>query len=258
MRLGASLWPLVGLILCVLAQKVDHYATLGIKKTATLAEVKRAYRAKALTSHPDKAAPGEVEAATAAFRQIAEAYETLSDPQERRRYDLGGARGGGGRGGGSSTAEWFWSSSGGFGGRQQHWHNWHHEQFLRPEVRRAQERPIKLRSLSHLRSSALGDDDVTERAVLLALTDGTEQCANALKFETQFPAPFAGWSDATMGSGLWWCAPLPTRAAGCAWPVCTRLFTRPSIARRRLPALPLLPDLVAPAGRTCCRRTRAT
>ncbi|KAG8465654.1 hypothetical protein KFE25_002961 [Diacronema lutheri] len=204
---------LLGLLSSVLvAQTVDHYATLGIKRTASLAEVKRAYRAKALTSHPDKARPGEAEAATDAFRRIAEAYETLSDPQERRRYDAGGGRSGGGGsggfrgGGGGAQREWFWSSAGGFGrGDGRHsWRNAHHEHFLRPEVRRAQERPIKLRSLGHLRSSALGDDGRTERAVLLALTDGTEACAATLKFETQFPAPFAGWSDATMGSGLWW------------------------------------------------------
>lgn len=205
-------WLGIATAVMVVAQRTDHYATLGIKRTATLAEVKRAYRAKALTSHPDKAKPGEEEAATEAFRQVALAYETLSDPQERRIYDAGGMPGGAGRAHGGGGGAWFWSAHfhGFSGGQQQQWGNMR-EHFLRPEVRRAQERPIKLRSLEHLRSSALGDDGLTERALLLALSDGGEQCADVLKFETQFPAPFAGWSEATLGSGLWWCAQQPPR-----------------------------------------------
>ncbi|KAJ1625077.1 hypothetical protein T492DRAFT_1042138 [Pavlovales sp. CCMP2436] len=206
-------WSLV----LVSAQTVDYYAALGLKKTATLVDIKRAYRARALVSHPDKAKPGEEEAATEAFRKVAQAYETLSDPQTRRQYDAGGMRGGGGggRGGGfgggfGGGASWTFHSNGFGGGFGGGWgggggySGGRHEQFLRPEVRRAQERPIKLRSLVHLRNVALDEDGFTERAVLLVLTDETEECARVLKFETQFPYPFAGWSDSQMGSGLWW------------------------------------------------------
>lgn len=62
----------------------DHYATLGLPATATDAQIKRAYRELAKTSHPDvnKAAN-----ATKLFARIAEAYEVLSDPDRRADYD---------------------------------------------------------------------------------------------------------------------------------------------------------------------------
>ena len=194
------------LLAAIRAQTPDHYAALGIKRTATLAEVKKAYRAKALTSHPDKAKAGEEEAATEAFHKIAAAYETLSDPQARRQYDAGGNPfGTGGRGGGNPFDPFGFGGFGGFGfGRHQQRGGWngdrYHEHFLRPEVRRAQERPIKLSSLDHLRATGLGEDGRTERALLLALVDGTESCAKTLKYDTQFPSPFAGWSDAAIGA----------------------------------------------------------
>lgn len=205
----------IALVVGAFAQTTDHYATLGVAKTATLTELRKAYRARALASHPDKAKPGEEEVATEAFRRVAEAYETLSDPQARRQYDAGGGRGGasfrgggqhGGGSGGGWSAEWSWGSGG--SRQQQYTYQWHHGRpqhaSLRPEVRRAQERPIKLRSLAHLRATALSDAEVTERALLIALVDGSEQCARTLKFEAQFPFPFAGWSSASMGTGLWW------------------------------------------------------
>jgi len=68
---------------------MDFYVILGLPRGATLADVKRAYRRLARKYHPD-INPGD-RAAAAQFRQIAEAYETLSDPDRRRRYDVSGA-----------------------------------------------------------------------------------------------------------------------------------------------------------------------
>src|SRR5262245_17375027 len=68
---------------------MDFYVILGIEKGATLADVKRAYKRLARRYHPD-INPGDRMAA-AQFRQIAEAYETLSDPDRRRSYDENGA-----------------------------------------------------------------------------------------------------------------------------------------------------------------------
>ena len=67
---------------------MDLYLILGLERDATLADVKRAYRRLARKYHPD-INPGDRRAA-AQFRQIAEAYETLSDPDRRRRYDAVG------------------------------------------------------------------------------------------------------------------------------------------------------------------------
>jgi molecular chaperone DnaJ len=63
----------------------DYYAILGVTRDADEAEIKRAYRRVALESHPDRF-PDDAEAHER-FRQASEAYETLSDPIKRARYD---------------------------------------------------------------------------------------------------------------------------------------------------------------------------
>ncbi|KAF9433163.1 hypothetical protein BGZ76_009813 [Entomortierella beljakovae] len=63
-----------------------HYVVLGIEKNASDSDIKKAYRRKALEWHPDKNGH-RVEEATKQFAFIAEAYEVLSDPQERAWYD---------------------------------------------------------------------------------------------------------------------------------------------------------------------------
>src|ERR1700675_3295358 len=68
---------------------MDFYVILGLERGATLGDIKRAYRRLARRYHPD-INPGDRMAA-AQFRQIAEAYETLSDSDRRQRYDTGGA-----------------------------------------------------------------------------------------------------------------------------------------------------------------------
>jgi molecular chaperone DnaJ len=67
---------------------MDFYLILGVERAATLGDIKRAYRRLARKYHPD-INPGD-RLAEAQFRQIAEAYETLSDPDRRRRYDTSG------------------------------------------------------------------------------------------------------------------------------------------------------------------------
>src|ERR1051325_11807068 len=64
---------------------MDFYIVLGLERGATVGDIKRAYKRLARQFHPD-ITPGDRMAA-AQFRQIAEAYETLSDPDRRRRYD---------------------------------------------------------------------------------------------------------------------------------------------------------------------------
>jgi len=67
----------------------DYYKILGIKKDATDAEVKKAYRKLALKWHPDKN-PNNREEAEEKFKKINEAYSVLSDKDKRRQYDRGG------------------------------------------------------------------------------------------------------------------------------------------------------------------------
>lgn len=105
--------------------KEDFYDILGISKNATAAEIKKAYRKKAIEFHPDKN-PGDAKAEEM-FKKAAEAYEVLSDPDKKARYDQFGHQAfeGGGFGGGGMNMDDIFSQfgdifggafGGGFGG----------------------------------------------------------------------------------------------------------------------------------------------
>lgn len=74
-----------------MASPRDYYSALGIPKSASEGEIKRAYRRLARKLHPD--VTGDDPHSTEKFKQITEAYEVLSDPKRRRSYDLFGAPG---------------------------------------------------------------------------------------------------------------------------------------------------------------------
>ncbi|GEM55192.1 molecular chaperone DnaJ [Flavobacterium branchiophilum] len=104
--------------------KKDFYEILGINRNATEAEIKKAYRKKAIEFHPDKN-PGDA-VAEENFKKAAEAYEILSDPQKKAKYDQYGHQafenGGGGGGFGGMNMDDIFSQfgdifgGGGFGG----------------------------------------------------------------------------------------------------------------------------------------------
>jgi len=71
--------------------KRDYYEVLGVSRDATEEEIKKAYRRLAMEYHPDRN-PGSKEAEEK-FKELAEAYEVLRDPEKRRRYDLYGIEG---------------------------------------------------------------------------------------------------------------------------------------------------------------------
>ncbi|MCP4292015.1 MAG: molecular chaperone DnaJ [bacterium] len=83
-----------------MSTKRDYYEILGIGKSASTGEIKKAYRKVAIKHHPDKN-PGD-EGAAERFREATEAYEVLKDEQKRQQYDqFGHAPEGGGFGGGA-------------------------------------------------------------------------------------------------------------------------------------------------------------
>ena len=79
--------------------KRDYYEVLGVERTASAAEIKKAYRKLAIQYHPDKN-PGDKEAEEK-FKEAAEAYRVLSDADKKARYDQFGFEGVSGAGGGS-------------------------------------------------------------------------------------------------------------------------------------------------------------
>lgn len=86
----------------------DYYEILGVKKTDSIDTIKKAFRKLAIKYHPDK--NPDKKNAEAQFREIAEAYEVLSDPEKKRMYDQSGGTfsgGHGGSGGGSYSNQHF-------------------------------------------------------------------------------------------------------------------------------------------------------
>lgn len=88
----------------------DFYATLGVDQSSSADEIKKAYRKLAQKHHPD-ANPGDA-AAEEKFKEISEAYATLSNPEQRKEYDQvrrmaasGGFRGFGGMPGGAGAGQ---------------------------------------------------------------------------------------------------------------------------------------------------------
>lgn len=115
-----------------MAEKRDYYVVLEVTKESTVDEIKKAYRKKAIQYHPDKN-PGD-KVAEEKFKEAAEAYDVLSNPDKRSRYDqfghagVSGAAGNGGPFGGfggdgmsmddifSMFGDVFGGRGGGFGG----------------------------------------------------------------------------------------------------------------------------------------------
>ena len=161
----------------------DLYELLGVTKDATTAEIKRAYRRKALDTHPDKNPNQSAEA----FRKVVDAFEVLSDPTARKHYDRTG----------KTTQE-----------QQQHsnyrqW-TWYYKPQQRrqlkddPKVKEAQMRVMHVVSMAQLETVMLNDDNLAERSLLICFV--TPQTETMAEETLVFPYPFAGMSS----QGIWW------------------------------------------------------
>jgi len=111
-------------VFAIVARASDHYAALGVQRSSSSDQIKRAYRKLALKYHPDKN-PGDDEA-SAKFAEIGNAYEVLSNEEKRKIYDRYGDDGlkqheqqGGRGGGGGDIFSQFFGGFGGFGGQGQ-------------------------------------------------------------------------------------------------------------------------------------------
>ncbi|MGO1542965.1 MAG: molecular chaperone DnaJ [Gulosibacter sp.] len=88
----------------------DHYETLGVSQDASQDEIKKAYRKLARKLHPDVNPSAE---AGEKFKDVTAAYDTLSDPQRRKQYDMGGQDAAGGFGFGDIFDAFFGGGQGG-------------------------------------------------------------------------------------------------------------------------------------------------
>mmetsp|Transcript_7494 Transcript_7494/g.15281 ORF Transcript_7494/g.15281 Transcript_7494/m.15281 type:complete len:547 (+) Transcript_7494:196-1836(+) len=193
------------------SQSSNLYDVLGVSRSASASEIKRAYRKKALQSHPDKNPDKDPELAAMEFHRVVQAFEVLSDPQSRRVYDRTG-----------KTpdqqeqqrqqqqqAQWRQQQQQQQQYQQQQWtFNFHSGGFHRrgpvklkdkPEVKRAQARLMHIISVEQFRSVLTQDDGHTlERHVLICIIPyKTEQ---HVMDEMVFPYPFAGMSP----QKIWW------------------------------------------------------
>ena len=145
-------------------EKRDYYEVLGVSKNATADELKKAYRKKAIEYHPDRQqgkSDAEKKEAEEKFKEAAEAYDVLSNPDKRARYDqfghnmgnMGGGFGGGFSGGGMSMDDIFshfgdifgdvFGGGGGFGGRRSGSRRMNRGSDLRVKVR------VNLQDVAH-------------------------------------------------------------------------------------------------------------
>ena len=202
--------------LAAVAKETDFYKLLKIDKNFNEKQLKSAYREAAKRYHPDKN-PGDEKAAKK-FALVAEAYDVLSDPKKRRRYDQVGRTDAAGKPTGNKQARG--NPFHGFGGRQQRRPpkpNFRKPPPRRPpppppppkpkvpkEVAYAQRRVHRVATTSQLRKIALDPDTGALRRHLVHAFYVSGACEDRLDRELRFPHPFvdAELSDAA-GAGRW-------------------------------------------------------
>jgi curved DNA-binding protein CbpA len=196
--------------------ETNLYKILGVSSKATIKEIKKAYRVKALDTHPDKNKNIPPEEAAEQFQKVVHAFEVLSDVGSRKQYDMTGRAGSatdtgsGGNGGGGSTGGG--GGGGNAGGGGFHWQfRWNtgggqRQQYKRPklkdrfDVKEAQSRILHIVSLEQLETIITDDDiyGVLERNLLICFY--TPPLEEHVMNEMVYPWPFAAKST----QGIWW------------------------------------------------------
>lgn len=182
------------IILRIIVDAEDLYQILGVSRQATASEIKKAYRRKALDTHPDKNTHLPADEAAENFRQVARAFEILSDASSRRHYDRTG------RSEGTSQQQ--------HQQQQGSWtFTWNYQRRApqklkdRFDVQKAQSRVLHVVSLEQLQTIMLDVDqgDVLERSLLISFVQ-PGAIETHVNDEMVFPYPFAGMSS----QGIWW------------------------------------------------------
>jgi hypothetical protein len=176
----SALLLLLGIIWTTDAADDSLYRLLGVEKSASIQEIKRAYRRKALDTHPDKN-PNQEEASLQ-FRAVVDAFEVLSDPVARKRYDATGT---------TSTSH---------ARNPFQWHFRRGQTQLKDhyKVKEAKLRVMHVVSMAQLATVILNDEDKLERHLLMCfITPSTE---SIMEDSILYPFPFAGMST----QGIWW------------------------------------------------------
>jgi curved DNA-binding protein CbpA len=192
--------------------ETNLYKILGVTSKATIKEIKKAYRQKALDTHPDKNKNIPPEQAAEQFQKVVHAFEVLSDVNSRKQYDItgragsatdtgsggnggnngSGSGGGGGGGGGGFNWQFRWNTGGGG------------QRYKRPklkdrfDVKEAQSRLLHIVSLEQLETIITDDDGVLERNLLICFY--TPPLEEHVMNEMVYPWPFAAKSS----QGIWW------------------------------------------------------
>jgi hypothetical protein len=185
------------------------YSLLGIDSSATPDQIKRAYRKKARDTHPDKQRGQDEEEATKKFRQIADAYEVLSDKKSRADYDRTGKTPSEMKSTSQrqkSQSSW-WSRSSSFSSNNQQSRNYHRyytNPYTRRQILAAQSRVLTISSKEQLESIALDVNGVLDRFLLLAVYDSSNsECEDYMNYQAMYPWPFAGFTRENDNS-MWW------------------------------------------------------
>lgn len=141
----------------------DHYDILGVSRDATPDEIKKAYRRLARELHPDVNPGADAEEK---FKLVTHAYDVLSDPEQRRRYDMGGDSPFGGQGGFGGFGDIFETFFGAAGGGQR---------AARPRSRRERGQDALVRVTLELGDVVFGvhRDIEVDTAVLCETCDGS-------------------------------------------------------------------------------------
>ena len=181
------------------------YKILGVSKTATTKEIKKAYRRLALATHPDKRKDIPAEQAASEFHRVVQAFETLSDDTSRRDYDRTGRTGASSDSARSWGFDWSFQSSG-RGEQGNNRNTGYGYSYRRPralkdqfKVKESMSRVMNIVSLTQLETVMLDENGLLERNLLMVfVTPGDVE--TFIDEEVCFPYPFAAMSE----QGIWW------------------------------------------------------